>query len=119
MDPTTARLAALLAPRFTVTHYDRRGRGDSGDTEPYAVEREVEDLEALVEEAGGSALLYGMSSGGALALEAGARGVAAYGITTVVLNGSTKNGPNTVARSVPGPRLRLAVWWQVPLSTIW
>jgi hypothetical protein len=43
----------------------------------------------------------------------------AYGITTVVLNGSTKNGPNTVARSVPGPRLRLAVWWQVPLSTIW
>jgi pimeloyl-ACP methyl ester carboxylesterase len=77
MDPTTARLAALLAPRFTVTHYDRRGRGDSGDTEPYAVEREVEDLEALVEEAGGSALLYGMSSGGALALEAGARGVAA------------------------------------------
>jgi pimeloyl-ACP methyl ester carboxylesterase len=77
MDPTTARLAALLAPRFTVTHYDRRGRGDSGDTEPYAVEREVEDLEALVEEAGGSALLYGMSSGGALALEAAARGVAA------------------------------------------
>ena len=77
MDPTTAWLAALLAPRFTVTHYDRRGRGDSGDTEPYAVEREVEDLEALVEEAGGSALLYGMSSGGALALEAAARGVVA------------------------------------------
>jgi pimeloyl-ACP methyl ester carboxylesterase len=77
MDPTTTRLAALLAPRFTVTHYDRRGRGDSGDTEPYSVEREVEDLEALVEEAGGSALLYGMSSGGALALEAAAHGVAA------------------------------------------
>lgn len=77
MDPTTEKLAALLAPRFTVSHYDRRGRGDSGDTEPYAVEREVEDLEALVEEAGGSAFLYGMSSGGALALEAAARGVAA------------------------------------------
>jgi pimeloyl-ACP methyl ester carboxylesterase len=77
MDQTTARLAALLAPRFTVFHYNRRGRGDSGDPETYAVEREVEDLEALVEEAGGSAHLYGMSSGGALALEAAARGVAA------------------------------------------
>jgi pimeloyl-ACP methyl ester carboxylesterase len=76
IDPGTAALAALLAPRFTVFHYDRRGRGDSGDTAPYAVEREVEDLGALIEEAGGSAALYGMSSGGALALEAAARGLA-------------------------------------------
>lgn len=76
IDPRTAQLAALLAPHFTVFHYDRRGRGDSGDTAPYAVEREVEDLEALIKEAGGSAFVYGMSSGAALALEAAARGLA-------------------------------------------
>jgi pimeloyl-ACP methyl ester carboxylesterase len=63
-------LAALLAPRFTVYTYDRRGRGDSGDTSPFAVEREVEDIEALITEAGGSAYVYGISSGAALALEA-------------------------------------------------
>jgi pimeloyl-ACP methyl ester carboxylesterase len=60
----------LLAPHFTVYNYDRRGRGDSGDTKPYAVAREVEDIEALVDEAGGSAYLYGHSSGAALVLEA-------------------------------------------------
>ena len=76
IDPGRAELAALLAPRFTVFHYDRRGRGDSGDTQPYAVEREVEDLGALIEEAGGAAALYGLSLGGALALEATARGLA-------------------------------------------
>ena len=63
-------LAALLASRFTAFTYDRRGRGDSGDTPPYALEREVEDIEALVDEAGGSAFLYGISSGAVLALEA-------------------------------------------------
>ena len=68
-----AQLAALLAPRLTVYNYDRRGRGDSGDTAPYAVEREVEDLEALIAEAGGSAFVFGMSSGGVLALEAARR----------------------------------------------
>jgi pimeloyl-ACP methyl ester carboxylesterase len=56
--------------------YDRRGRGDSSDTQPYAVEREVEDLEALIREAGGSACVFGGSSGGALALEAVNRGLA-------------------------------------------
>ncbi len=71
-----APLAAALAGRFTTYNYDRRGRGDSGDTPPYAVEREIEDIEALVAEAGGSAHLYGVSSGGALALEAAAAGVA-------------------------------------------
>jgi len=69
-------LAALLAPRFTVFAYDRRGRGDSGDTAPYAVEREVDDLAALIGEAGGSAFVFGHSSGAALALEAAARGLA-------------------------------------------
>jgi pimeloyl-ACP methyl ester carboxylesterase len=63
-------LAKLLAQRFTVYCYDRRGRGDSGDTKPYAVGREIEDIDALIDEAGGSALLYGHSSGGCLALEA-------------------------------------------------
>src|SRR5438874_1999643 len=65
-----APLAARLSPHFTVFAYDRRGRGESGDTAPYAVEREVEDLDALITEAGGSAFVFGHSSGAALALEA-------------------------------------------------
>ena len=73
---SNAGVAALLAPDFTVFNYDRRGRGDSGDTPPYAVEREVEDIDALIHEAGGSAFVYGMSSGAALALEAAASGLA-------------------------------------------
>ncbi len=63
-------LAAALAPNFTVFAYDRRGRGDSGDTAPYAVEREVEDIDALISEAGGSAFVFGHSSGAVLALDA-------------------------------------------------
>ncbi len=65
-----APLAADLALHFTVFAYDRRARGDSGDTRPYAVEREVEDIEALIAEASGSTFLFGHSSGAALALEA-------------------------------------------------
>ncbi len=61
-------LAAMLAKHFTVIFYDRRGRGESTDTKPYAVEREIEDIEALVIDAGGSAYLYGPSSGAALSL---------------------------------------------------
>jgi pimeloyl-ACP methyl ester carboxylesterase len=75
IDPSTAQLASLLSRHFTVFHYDRRGRGDSGDTAPYAVGREVEDLEALIKEAGGLAFVFGMSSGAVLALEAAARGL--------------------------------------------
>jgi pimeloyl-ACP methyl ester carboxylesterase len=56
-----------------VVHYDRRGRGDSGDTLPYAVEREIEDLEALIDEAGGSAFVFRISSGAALATQAATR----------------------------------------------
>jgi pimeloyl-ACP methyl ester carboxylesterase len=63
-------LAELLAQHFTVFTYDRRGRGDSGDTAPYAVEREVEDIGALLDEAGGAAFVWGISSGAVLALEA-------------------------------------------------
>jgi pimeloyl-ACP methyl ester carboxylesterase len=69
-------LAELLRQHFTVLTYDRRGRGDSGDTAPFAVEREVEDLQALIEEAGGSAYVYGISSGAVLALDAANRGLA-------------------------------------------
>jgi pimeloyl-ACP methyl ester carboxylesterase len=65
-----AHVATALAPYFTVFAYDRRARGDSGDTRPYAVEREVEDLEALIDEAGGSAYVFGHSSGAVLTLEA-------------------------------------------------
>jgi pimeloyl-ACP methyl ester carboxylesterase len=76
-----APLINLLAPRLTVLNYDRRGRGDSGDTAPYAVDREYEDLEAIIDAAGGSAHLFGNSGGAILALEAAARGLP---ITSIV-----------------------------------
>jgi pimeloyl-ACP methyl ester carboxylesterase len=69
-----APLVPELAERFTAYNYARRGRGDSGDTPPYVLEREIEDLEALIAEAGGSAHVFGVSTGGALALEAAAAG---------------------------------------------
>jgi pimeloyl-ACP methyl ester carboxylesterase len=71
MRPTADRLAR----DFAVINYDRRGRGDSGDTLPYAVEREVEDIAALISRAGGRASVYGHSSGAALALHAAAQGL--------------------------------------------
>jgi pimeloyl-ACP methyl ester carboxylesterase len=71
--PVVIQLAERLAADFSVFNYDRRGRGDSGDTPPYAVKREVEDIEALIDEAGGSAFIYGHSSGAVLALEAASR----------------------------------------------
>ena len=77
-------LAAILASDFTALNYDRRGRGVSGDTQPYAIEREIEDIEAVVAAAGGSAHLYGSSSGAALALAA--------------------------AEALPGKITRLALW---------
>jgi pimeloyl-ACP methyl ester carboxylesterase len=67
---TPHSMADILSKQFTVIDYDRRGRGDSGDTLPYAVQREIEDIEALVDEFGGSAFLFGNSSGAILALEA-------------------------------------------------
>ena len=70
-----AGLIDLLAGTFTVYHYDRRGRGRSTDTQPYAVEREVDDLAALIAEAGGSAYVYAFSSGGLLALHAAMAGL--------------------------------------------
>ncbi|HET7855764.1 MAG TPA: alpha/beta hydrolase [Gaiellaceae bacterium] len=73
--PKMVELAELMADRFTVINFDRRGRGDSGDTEPYAVEREIEDLQALLDEVGGSASAWGWSSGAVLVLRAAAHGL--------------------------------------------
>ncbi len=63
-------LAELLAPHYTVYTFDRRGRGESSNSKPYSVDREVEDINALIDEAGGSAFIFGISSGACLALEA-------------------------------------------------
>jgi pimeloyl-ACP methyl ester carboxylesterase len=70
-----AQLAELLAGDFTVFNYDRRGRGDSGDTPPYTIAREVEDLHAVITEAGGAAAVFGNSSGAVLALHAASGGL--------------------------------------------
>jgi len=78
-DTTLEDLAELLSKDFTVYDYDRRGRGESGNTEPFTKVREIEDIQALIEEAGGEAMLVGFSSGGAVALE-----------TTAVTPGVTK-----------------------------
>ncbi len=64
------RLAELLSPSFTVYTYDRRGRGESSDTRPYSLEREIEDIDTLIDTAGGQAYLFGISSGACLVLEA-------------------------------------------------
>jgi pimeloyl-ACP methyl ester carboxylesterase len=82
-DPTTVEMAKQLADAgFTVVNYDRRGRGDSTDTLPFSVDREVEDIEALIAEVGGSAALFGSSSGAVLCLWAAAAGL---GVTGLVL----------------------------------
>jgi pimeloyl-ACP methyl ester carboxylesterase len=72
---SSAALAAFLASHFTVLSYDRRGRGDSGDAATYAIERELEDLDAVIRDAGGSAAVFGYSSGAVLALRAAAAGL--------------------------------------------
>jgi pimeloyl-ACP methyl ester carboxylesterase len=81
MGPMPA-LAPLLATDYSVIYYDRRGRNESGDTKPYAVKREVEDIDALIKVAGGSAYVFGTSSGAALALTAAASG---FNITKLAL----------------------------------
>lgn len=70
-----AEVAALLSDAFLVYTYDRRGRGESGDTAPYAVAREIEDLAALIDEAGAPAVVFGQSSGAVLSLDAAAAGL--------------------------------------------
>jgi pimeloyl-ACP methyl ester carboxylesterase len=73
--PGQVKLAELLSGRFTVYSYDRRGRGDSGDTAPYAISREIEDLAAVIAATGGPACVWGLSSGAVLSLDAAAAGV--------------------------------------------
>ncbi|WP_283136478.1 alpha/beta fold hydrolase [Rhizohabitans arisaemae] len=75
VNPTNAEVGRLLGDEFRVYTYDRRGRGESTDTAPYAVEREIEDLAALIADAGAPAMLFGWSSGAVLALEAAAAGL--------------------------------------------
>jgi len=81
--PGQVQLANLLSEHFTVYNYDRRGRGDSGDAPSYAIEREIEDLQAVIDAAGGSAYVWGLSSGAVLALQAAAIGA---GITKLALH---------------------------------
>jgi pimeloyl-ACP methyl ester carboxylesterase len=100
--PTTQELAEqLAADRLAVVNYDRRGRGESGDTPPYAVEREVEDLGALIAQVGGAAAVYGHSSGAGLALRAAAAGLP---ITRLVLHeppyGSNDEASTRAARGL-------------------
>ena len=109
-------LARLLAEHFTVINYDRRGRGDSGDAVEYAIEREVEDLEAVIETAGGNAFVFGQSSGAVLALHAAARlpqitGLAVYEAPFIVDDTRAPTGPEyhekvteLLARGKRGPR---------------
>ncbi len=75
INPTMAEIASLLAADFAVYTYDRRGRGESGDTLPFAPQRELEDLDAVITEAGGRASVMGGSSGSALVLDAAAKGL--------------------------------------------
>jgi pimeloyl-ACP methyl ester carboxylesterase len=93
-------LGAVLAEHFTVYTYDRRGRGRSGDTLPYAVAREVEDLAALVAVAGGRANVYAFSSGGLLALQAAAAGVDIERLALLEPPIDTEDNPSDAAFTV-------------------
>jgi pimeloyl-ACP methyl ester carboxylesterase len=93
----TLPLAAFLRTNFTVFAYDRRGRGASGDTSPYSVEREIEDLDSVISAAGGSAFVFGNCSGAVLAMEA-----MAYGLDITAL---ALFEPPLI---VPGTRTRVA-----------
>jgi pimeloyl-ACP methyl ester carboxylesterase len=75
INPTNEEVGRLLSGEFRTYAYDRRGRGESTDTAPYAIAREIEDLAALIEVAGGSATVFGWSSGAVLALDAAAAGL--------------------------------------------
>jgi pimeloyl-ACP methyl ester carboxylesterase len=106
---STAGLTPLLASDFTVYEYDRRGRGSSGDSPDYSVDREVDDLSALISEAGGSAFVYGHSSGAALALEAAARGVPITGLVAYEPPYSAlDDGTGGSAELLEGVRARIA-----------
>ncbi|MFD0360420.1 alpha/beta fold hydrolase [Nocardia sp. GCM10030253] len=107
--PMTQDLANRLAEQFTVINYDRRGRGESSDTAPYAVRREIEDLGALIDAVGGEAAVYGHSSGAGLALLAAATGLS---ITRVVLH-EPPYGGNDAASRASARKLARNVWTAV------
>jgi pimeloyl-ACP methyl ester carboxylesterase len=100
-------LTGLLAPDFSVFTYDRRGRSRSTDTLPYAIEREVDDLAALIAEAGGSAFVYGVSSGALLALQAAASGLA---IPKLALF-EPPSDPMRTRRPMLTSRAGSRIWW--------
>jgi len=118
-----APLAAELARHFTVYNFDRRGRGGSGDTQPYAVERELEDIAVLLAEAGGAAHLYGPSAGGGLVLKAAAAGlpvdrVAVYDVPYCIASDAAERARVFVDRLGPaltgghaGDALALFMWF--------
>src|SRR4030095_12501214 len=98
------QLAKELASRFTVYHYDRRGRGDSGDGFAFELQREIDDLDAVLQHAGGSAMVFGISSGAALAGEAvrqlrGIRRLALYEAPYVIDGTHAPLPPNFIAES--------------------
>ena len=101
--PST-ELAALLAQHFTVLAYDRRGRGESGDNPPYSVQREIDDLAAIVNQTGEPAYVLGISSGAALALQAAASGVP---IKKLALYEPPFISDNGIPRSFEGNKARL------------
>ena len=101
----SAKLAKLLSEKFTVINYDRRGRGKSTDTQPYVIEREIEDIEALIDAAGETAYLFGSSSGSVLALDAAnklvskVRGLIMYE-PPFIIDGSRSPMPDEFANQV-------------------
>ncbi len=115
-------LANVLAPDFTVFNYERRGRGASGDTPPYAVDREIEDIDAVVDAAGGSAYIYGSSSGAALAMEAALK-LGASRITKLVMWEPPYNvdpeGRPPADRSSNGTRCSPRAGVETPPSSSW
>ena len=112
-----AHLAELLATDFTVFNYDRRGRGDSGDSPPYAIEREIEDLHAVLAAAGGAAAVFGNSSGAVLALHAAAAGLP---ITKLALwEPPFMTARTPPAGSRPTSRSSPSCWTQVAAATPW
>ena len=97
-----APLGLALGERFTVYNYARRGRGGSGDTQPYAVEREIEDLGAIITAAGGTAHVFGASSGGGLTLEAAAAGLPIDRLAVhEVPYATSDDGPHWDRRDIP------------------
>jgi pimeloyl-ACP methyl ester carboxylesterase len=95
--PSFVQLAEQLSTAFTVYTFDRRGRGDSEDTPPYSVDREIEDLEALIGVAGGTSFAHGLSSGAVLAVEAVTRGAALAKLSLFEPPYSEDDEPNPVA----------------------